>query len=411
MIEKPEGRRMAVLVAQDRRVFSVDADSTTIGRDPGCTIALSDVPGLSPQHARIRRVGDRWLIESISAAEIQVIGKPLGRLYWLQSGDVIRLFADGPELRFDAAGDAAISDKVSSRSSTQLQRGWWLAVTAAVVVAGVGLVALLASGDAVEDLDDAAVGSADPESQFFPIDTGTVQHSHGEEANVGSPTAGEPRLVDFQDGIVCVGVDVGGYRYQWCTGWVLSTNRVVTSGRAARQLQESLQPDERICVYAPAVATTFVYARSVKTHPRYAALDAGAEIDPAYDLAVIEVDQSLAAALIPADSQLLRELRHGASLFVAGYRVPGSLSPIDPVRPPELAETKVTLDSSEMLPGELAGAPTLLVRLPADEGPEGSPVLSEDGRVIGTLSRFSHELRRVIPVDRLTNAWMDDGSP
>jgi hypothetical protein len=88
-IETPTGIRIRV-----------DMDAALIGRDQSCQVAMPDEAGLQAIHAKIRRVADRWLIESLGEWQIQVGSAPPGRMSWLQSGDGIRLGEGGPEVVF-----------------------------------------------------------------------------------------------------------------------------------------------------------------------------------------------------------------------------------------------------------------------------------------------------------------------
>ena len=54
--EETEGRRWFVLV-----------DEFTVGRDPGQADLVPDAPGVSRLHARIRRLGDAFTVEDLSA--------------------------------------------------------------------------------------------------------------------------------------------------------------------------------------------------------------------------------------------------------------------------------------------------------------------------------------------------------
>lgn len=89
-VKTPTGRRVRV-----------EADTAFIGKDASCQIALPDEPDLQPIHARIRKVANRWMIESQGDWQLQVGGGSLGRMSWLMPGDVIRLTARGTELVFE----------------------------------------------------------------------------------------------------------------------------------------------------------------------------------------------------------------------------------------------------------------------------------------------------------------------
>ncbi len=93
---------ITIKVPTGKRI-NVDADTALIGRDHSCQIALPDEPALQPIHARIKKVANRWLIESQGDWQLQVGAGLPGRMSWLMPGDVIRLTETGPEITFDEA--------------------------------------------------------------------------------------------------------------------------------------------------------------------------------------------------------------------------------------------------------------------------------------------------------------------
>jgi pSer/pThr/pTyr-binding forkhead associated (FHA) protein len=42
----------------------VESESATVGSDQSCDISLPDVKQLQPRHAQIRKVANKWMIES-----------------------------------------------------------------------------------------------------------------------------------------------------------------------------------------------------------------------------------------------------------------------------------------------------------------------------------------------------------
>jgi hypothetical protein len=96
-IELPTGRRL-----------EIESETLLIGRDKSCHVALPDQASLQPQHARIKRIADRWLIESLGDWLIQVGDAPAGRKNWLRPGDAIRLSERGPTIVFDPPPSAAV---------------------------------------------------------------------------------------------------------------------------------------------------------------------------------------------------------------------------------------------------------------------------------------------------------------
>ena len=77
---------------------TLDVSHIVIGRSENCQIRL---PDLSPEHAKITRVANRWLLESMGDWLLMVGDQEPARKNWLKSGDVIKLSPKGPEIVFE----------------------------------------------------------------------------------------------------------------------------------------------------------------------------------------------------------------------------------------------------------------------------------------------------------------------
>jgi hypothetical protein len=89
-----------ILQLPSGKQIALPADAATIGRDPACDVALPREPQVQPRHARIRKVANKWMIESAGDWLLQVGSGVPGRKLWLNPGEVIRLSETGPELVF-----------------------------------------------------------------------------------------------------------------------------------------------------------------------------------------------------------------------------------------------------------------------------------------------------------------------
>ncbi len=99
---------MAFRVATEAgAIIEIEGTSAVIGRDRFCAIAFPDDERLCGQHATIKRVAGRWMIES-QGDHLLTAGKaPPARVHWLQPGDSIGLTETGPKLVFEPAESAA----------------------------------------------------------------------------------------------------------------------------------------------------------------------------------------------------------------------------------------------------------------------------------------------------------------
>ncbi len=89
----------------------VDNEPLLIGRDAVCQVSLPHETALRPQHAKITRIANRWLIESLGDWLIQVGNAPPAHKNWLQPGDVIRLSEHGPTIVFEPLKTKGVVDQ------------------------------------------------------------------------------------------------------------------------------------------------------------------------------------------------------------------------------------------------------------------------------------------------------------
>ncbi len=88
-------------------VVEVEGNSAFIGSDASCTIAMPEEDHLQSQHAMIKRVAGRWIIESQGDHLLSVGDAAPARVHWLQPGDSIKLSDQGPLLIFEPAADSS----------------------------------------------------------------------------------------------------------------------------------------------------------------------------------------------------------------------------------------------------------------------------------------------------------------
>lgn len=89
------------LVVEGKPPIELDGEEIFLGSDPTCTVAFCDALSVKPNHAVIRLVDERWIIEVLQAETIIVGGTKPKKAHWLTPGDVICLTDDGPKFTFD----------------------------------------------------------------------------------------------------------------------------------------------------------------------------------------------------------------------------------------------------------------------------------------------------------------------
>ena len=80
--------------------LEISRDRILIGRSSHCPICIPDAAQLQEEHACLRRIADRWIVESLGDWLIRVGNQAPAKFAWLKTADVIRLSQDGPELDF-----------------------------------------------------------------------------------------------------------------------------------------------------------------------------------------------------------------------------------------------------------------------------------------------------------------------
>ncbi|MEI8018398.1 MAG: FHA domain-containing protein [Schlesneria sp.] len=89
------------LAVHGRPPITVGADEISLGSDPSCEVSFSDIDEIKPNHAVIREIGGKWLIEACEADSLIVGNAKPARLHYLKPGDVIRLTENSPPVTFE----------------------------------------------------------------------------------------------------------------------------------------------------------------------------------------------------------------------------------------------------------------------------------------------------------------------
>lgn len=79
----------------------IDKEIVLIGLDDHCDVQPTGPGDLNARHARIKKIGGRWLIESLGDWPLQIDGEAPTRAGWLRPGDVVQLAPYGPSIIFE----------------------------------------------------------------------------------------------------------------------------------------------------------------------------------------------------------------------------------------------------------------------------------------------------------------------
>lgn len=94
---------------------SLDNNNVLIGSESGSDVVISD-QNVQSQHARIRKMAGRWMVESLGDWLIQAGDSEAGKTCWIQPTDEIRLSPTGPVLVFQPKPTA--SDKTPETATS-----------------------------------------------------------------------------------------------------------------------------------------------------------------------------------------------------------------------------------------------------------------------------------------------------
>ena len=92
------------------QLIEIAGDKATVGSNPRCDIVIPDDPRIPDEHAIIKSVSGRWMVESLTDLHVSITGGTAAKICWLKPGDCIKLTPHGPELIFDPSEQPAVTD-------------------------------------------------------------------------------------------------------------------------------------------------------------------------------------------------------------------------------------------------------------------------------------------------------------
>ena len=93
------------LAIHGRPPITVGEEEISLGSDPSCQVSFTDIDEIKPNHAVIREIGGKWLIEAREADSLIVGNAKPARIHYLKPGDVIRLTENSPPVTFEPIDD------------------------------------------------------------------------------------------------------------------------------------------------------------------------------------------------------------------------------------------------------------------------------------------------------------------
>ncbi len=401
----------------------------TLGTASRCSLVCPASSGLEPEHARLRQVGGRWLLEAASQQQFRIGTQPPSRMVWLTTGSAIEFVGTNFRLTVsdqpsDQTGGVqglqtlgSPRDTISSSSqpvplgtvATGSPRpatadlrgsaGILAFVAAALLVVGGGVYVWSRSGPPVgspngEFVPAGSPAPVDPQPPSPPVPPVAKPDSPPSQVTPPSPTL--PR------GVVWLGLQ-GQTKRLLCTGWLIAPDRVLTIGDLADVFDQTRQAaGTSLFAYCDAAQDPEIAVKDVR-RPRQSSADAP---DPDFHFAVFQLDRSWPAEYVISrmPDDLLRKVRGSTPLRVVGYDIPidpkSAPELFDQLKPPELVALNVKLTGSRQLL-EGTGAPTMAFAPIGPTQPHGWLVCDERDHAVGLACLAPDRTWQVIPVDRL----------
>ena len=412
--------------------FTFEGDDATIGSDPSCTISLPQDPRIKLQHAVLRRIAGRWMIES-KDGEIRVGSDPPAKVKWLSPGDAIELTPLGPQLLFQPASVATTAKPVLSSAPQAVGNKRTAAIGALVGSVFLLVVYSLFLSRPERDADARTEPAAEAHSVESPENgSSVVANPAAAKAPASSALPAEALdkfLTEIGAALYVVVIKSPDHdeMYRLGNAWAVSPTALVTSAAIGMAIEDSKSTFPVIKVQTLDTKREFE-ATAIKVHPAYGPADSAAkaavtelegmqaeienapdkmqveqltqrrlnaeerlfhafETQVAFDLAVIEVKGPLPKSLEIAHRA---EPKAGTGVWLAGFPFGNDEFLVDREQPGRARGLKGSVFLRQPLPQSPEPAARLLVKFAIDltgQNCAGCPIVNAAGKVVAVYSR------------------------
>lgn len=209
-------------------------------------------------------------------------------------------------------------------------------------------------------------------------------------------TSIEDLVKPHERGIVWIGFELRDFVFPHGTGWLVRSDRVVTTASVVADLEPLLQDGIEVVVWS---AGRVVPVKTVHRHPAYDAENPGSQASVHSNLGLVMLEESVEPVCPVAPAAEIGELTQSSALLAVGFdsRL-GKNEPFD--------ELKVNLfrNKAELLKSELMASTSTRVytlHVPTPKCCDGAPIFNERGHVVGVLAVVSGEAK-MVPVSQLS---------
>lgn len=378
----------------------------TVGRNPDSDVAFpAGQTSVGSDHLEIQLDAGRYELRVNTRNPVFVDGIQATDGYELQDGSEVRLGTrDGPGFRVEYHRDESLPKtdyyKPVDDDAVLLQKTRWktgvlaLSLLLALALGGLVYQKSMQSQEAMEALVTAKIGQLDKK---FESQTDAADFS-----DVLAITRPSVYLVILKR------PDVG--ETPLGTAWVVNKNQLATNAHVAEILDEIRENEEakdiKLIVRSPSEEFQDANIESVRLHPGYRLMEelwtelrpvevevggqqTPIEMIPAYDVALMTVTAgtSLAPPLTLVSENELDKLQTGQQIAYVGYPMEQlvQLSTILPNPVSHIARI-IALTNFTRTKANMRDSQLIVHSLPATGGASGSPIINDQGKVIGLLN-------------------------
>ena len=403
-------------LAGQEQAIPEGAERIVFGRDPSaCDVVYpADLILVARRHfALVRKPSREWVVEEFGKPFVAVDGEPATEGQAVASGAVVELGRiGGPSFAFVAAGKDL--DTALLATGTQQERPSPYALgrrNRRLALAGIAVAGLAVAGAGASSW----LGWQETEqlrrTVQVRLDAANLKYQEAQEQFARSTISREhsDRLAAAAYHVVLR--DEAGGEFAAGTAAPIAPSLLATNAHVA-ELREKLRPDQRMYVRAPAPDGRAFEVVAHRVHPAYAAVSWFVEQDPffvhtlkdsdkdwglgyanvspnGYDVALLQVSETLSPVLEIADRAELEALVPGDPIAYAGYPTEGvsssHMQAFGPV-PQQRAGTVTAVTDLFSMPSDPAHSRLIHHNMAITGGASGSPIIGRSGRIVALVN-------------------------
>tara|TARA_R100000789_G_scaffold47532_1_gene48312 strand:- start:6727 stop:7989 length:1263 start_codon:yes stop_codon:yes gene_type:complete len=385
--------------------------SIAVGTSPQADFSLDSESGAPIDAFVIRKMGDRWLLESCDETRYDIAGKLPGKLTWLDESAEVSL--PGGVLEF-YVGQPPPLKKLEPEPTTPAQKRMSLSRYAlpAIAIALIILIGpLLHFGFSRNETEPVA----DHENLLQHAQPNAIIKKNATTSDSLPPTVSKPerfpltQIEEVRGSVVWIGLSKGGIKILVCSGWIADSNTVVTSAGVISTLLEQRDKFDEIITYCASEDPPLRTVNKLELHPEYNVQSKDSEQSLSSAIGWLTLNDPYSQIAHICDTKkVLSGLKTNSPVTWIGFQSPKLNQAIDLTNMPELIHDQVELSSFSLGSVPSDRLPVFRFNGQVSSILEGSPLFLDD-QIIGTISEVSENSAYVVPVDRIPQIPNDLG--